>query len=388
MLPKSFEHVYEILETIEKNGEVAYIVGGAVRNYLLEKEINDIDITTSATPTQIATFFPNVIDIASEHGTVLVIHHNVPYEITTFRGLKSTLEDDLKYRDFTMNAIAMDKNGNIVDVYGGLTHLHEKRIVAVQHATDRITEDPLRIIRAIRFVSELQFSLDDTLVNVMKDEAFRLEKIATERMLQEWTKLIKGQSIQLAWKYMNTLQIALYLPLFKEKPIMMNELATITRPFSGLAEFIAYMCIQKDDFSIQHWIKKWKMPNEVRNNANKLLVYYDHYQLHGIDDMLIYDVEEALITPFIQLLKKVTKSLSKNIHRHKWMEKKQALPIESRSALVITGRDIMELFPEKRTGKWIGDLLREVEVAVVKGHLPNEKIILKEWIQCHPPVND
>src|SRR5699024_901650 len=134
MLPKSFEHVYEILEQIEKNGEVAYIVGGAVRNYLLEKEINDIDITTSATPTQIATLFPNVIDIVSEYRTVLVNHHNDPYEITTLRGLKSMLGDDLMFRDFIMNAIAMDKRGDIVYVYDGLTHLHEKRIVAVQRA--------------------------------------------------------------------------------------------------------------------------------------------------------------------------------------------------------------------------------------------------------------
>ncbi|MEJ8778138.1 CCA tRNA nucleotidyltransferase [Pseudogracilibacillus sp. ICA-222130] len=388
MLPKSFEPVYEILEQIEKNGEVAYIVGGAVRNYLLSKSINDIDITTSATPTQIATFFPNVVDIASEHGTVLVIHHKIPYEITTFRGTKNTLEDDLMYRDFTMNAIAMNKNGDIIDVYGGTTHLNEKRIVAVQHATDRIKEDPLRIIRAVRFVSELQFSIDDTLANVMKHEAFRLEQVATERILQEWTKLIKGHSIQLAWKCIEATQIALYLPLFKEKPTLMNELATMTEPFNGLAEFVAYMCIRNDTFDLQQWIKKWKMSNEVKNDANKLLLYYNHYQLHGIDDMLIYDVEEPLITPFIQLLQKVTENLSANMLRQKWMEKRDALPIKSRSTLVVTGHDIMELFPEKRTGKWIGDLLREVEVAVVRGHLPNEKIILKEWIQCHPPVND
>src|SRR3954463_7544519 len=150
-----------IIKQLETSGFQAYFVGGSVRDYLLNRSICDVDIATSATPNEVKEIFSRTVDIGIEHGTVLVLFEDKSYEITTFRtegeyqdyrrpkevSFIRNLNDDLKRRDFTMNAIAMDLNGKIIDPYNGAAAIQNKVIETVGSANERFQEDALRIMR-------------------------------------------------------------------------------------------------------------------------------------------------------------------------------------------------------------------------------------------------
>src|SRR3954451_24281467 len=158
-----FKKAIPLLEVIEKAGFEAYFVGGCVRDYLLGKKIADVDIATSATPQEIKTIFSKTIDVGIEHGTVVVIWDKETYELTTFRSdgeytdfrrpsevtFIRSLEEDLKRRDFTMNSMAMDKEGRLIDPFSGRKAIQNKIIETVGAAPDRFHEDALRMMRAI-----------------------------------------------------------------------------------------------------------------------------------------------------------------------------------------------------------------------------------------------
>ncbi|MCL2858873.1 MAG: CCA tRNA nucleotidyltransferase, partial [Streptococcaceae bacterium] len=177
VLPKEFVQALSVLEKIKSAGYEAYFVGGSVRDALLNRQIHDVDIASSAYPEEIKQIFPYTIDVGIEHGTILVLmgkEQSDQYEVTTFR-TESTYTDyrrpdavdfvrdlgeDLKRRDFTINAFAMDTDGTIIDQFDGLTDLKEKCIRAVGQATDRFNEDALRIMRAMRFSASLDFDIE------------------------------------------------------------------------------------------------------------------------------------------------------------------------------------------------------------------------------------
>ena len=139
-LPIEFKHALPVLKELNRHGYEAYFVGGSVRDVILHQTIHDVDIATSAFPEEIKEMFPRTIDVGIEHGTVLVLYHQDQYEITTFRTESTyqdyrrpdkvtfvrTLEEDLKRRDFTMNALAMTLDGEIVDLFEGIESIHEK----------------------------------------------------------------------------------------------------------------------------------------------------------------------------------------------------------------------------------------------------------------------
>ena len=170
-----FVQAVPILEKIEQAGFEAFFVGGSVRDQIIGRVINDVDIATSATPQEIKAIFPRTADVGIEHGTVLVIEKYGTYEITTFRTegnysdfrrpdsvqFVRSLTEDLMRRDFTMNSMAMDKNGKIIDPFNGKIAIEKKQIVTVGNPHERFHEDALRMMRAIRFVSQLGFELDN-----------------------------------------------------------------------------------------------------------------------------------------------------------------------------------------------------------------------------------
>lgn len=137
---EAFLMAVPVLKDIEAAGYEAYFVGGSVRDHILGKEIADVDIATSAAPEEVKTIFSRTLDVGIEHGTVVVLYNGIPYEITTFRTEAEyldfrrpsevqfirSLEEDLKRRDFTMNAIAMDKEGRLIDPFNGRGAIEEK----------------------------------------------------------------------------------------------------------------------------------------------------------------------------------------------------------------------------------------------------------------------
>ena len=199
-----------VLEQLENAGFEAYIVGGCVRDKLMGRQIHDTDITTNAIPEQIIAAFPDCKNIPTgiKHGTVTIIKNHVSYEITTYRIdgeysdsrrpdsviFTADITDDLARRDFTMNAIAMDRHGNIVDAFGGKTDIENKLIRCVGDPEQRFTEDALRIMRAIRFASQLGFDIEEKTSEAVHSMKKRLKNISKERVRDELDKLLCGKN--------------------------------------------------------------------------------------------------------------------------------------------------------------------------------------------------
>ena len=164
-----------ILETLEKTNFEAYVVGGFVRDFLLGKKSNDVDITTSALPKEIKSLFPKTIDTGIKHGTITVILNKTSYEVTTFRidgeyldsrhpkevTFTRSLKEDLRRRDFTVNAFAYNNKVGLVDYFNGLGDLKNKIIRAIDDPNKRFKEDVLRILRCFRFSAQLDFKIEE-----------------------------------------------------------------------------------------------------------------------------------------------------------------------------------------------------------------------------------
>lgn len=200
-IPKPVEY---ILSKLGEAGYEAYIVGGCVRDALLEHEPNDWDITTSALPAQVKEIFKKTFDTGIQHGTVTVLLKEGQYEVTTYRidgiyedsrhprevTFTSNLEEDLRRRDFTINAMAYHPEVGIVDPYDGLGDLEASVIRAVGNPDERFDEDALRIMRAVRFSAQLGFAIDPETALALKKFAPRLTEISNERIRDELVKLL------------------------------------------------------------------------------------------------------------------------------------------------------------------------------------------------------
>lgn len=198
------ENVQAIITTLENAGYEAYAVGGCVRDTLLNKEPDDWDITTSATPEQAKALFPRTIDTGIQHGTITVLMGKETYEVTTYRIdgeyedsrhpkeviFTSNLLEDLKRRDFTINAMAYNDRSGIVDAFDGMQDLENKIIRCVGNPTERFTEDALRMMRAVRFSGQLGYEIEPATAEAIKELAPTLSKISAERVCTELVKLM------------------------------------------------------------------------------------------------------------------------------------------------------------------------------------------------------
>ena len=205
-LPKD---VIWILDTLERSGYCADIVGGPVRDLIRGVEPYDFDITTSALPEQTKAAFAGerIIDVGIKHGTVSIIKNGEQYEITTYRIdgeyednrhptnviFTNRIEDDLARRDFTVNAIAYSPKRGITDPFGGAADIKRKIIRAVGRAEERFDEDALRILRGIRFASVLNFEIENETKMAMINRRDLLQNISAERIFVEWKKLLSGK---------------------------------------------------------------------------------------------------------------------------------------------------------------------------------------------------
>lgn len=194
-----FERAKPILNQIQQHGFEAYYVGGSVRDYLMGREIHDIDITTSATPDEIEDIFDKTIPIGKEHGTINVVYNDENYEVTTFRAEEDYVDhrrpsevhfvrdlyQDVQRRDFTINAIAMDTNYNTYDYFNGEDDIKAKQIRTVGVAENAFEEDALRIIRGIRFQSQLNFQIVNETFEAMATQISDIQYLSIERIVVE-----------------------------------------------------------------------------------------------------------------------------------------------------------------------------------------------------------
>lgn len=205
------ETALKLIEKLNMAGFGAYIVGGAVRNMLLKLPIKDYDITTDATPDEIERVFSDMrcIEKGIKHGTVGVVVGGKVYEITTYRtdgnysdhrrpesvGFVHSLSEDLKRRDFTVNAMALCKDGKIIDNFGGIEDLKKGILRAVGDPVERFTEDALRILRAVRFSSEYGFTIEEKTFDAMLLCRRYLKNVSAERIVSELTLTLGGKYV-------------------------------------------------------------------------------------------------------------------------------------------------------------------------------------------------
>lgn len=186
--------VIRIIDTLQKNNYRAYIVGGCVRDSLLGKAPKDWDITTDASTEEIKKLFDKTVDTGLKHGTVTVVINKVNYEITTFRsgplGSSHRIEDDLSLRDFTMNSIAYNNSEGFIDPFFGKRDIENMVIRAVEDPNQRYAEDPLRMLRAIRFCAALNFEIDTNTLSAISKNCGLILKVSPERIRDELTKIL------------------------------------------------------------------------------------------------------------------------------------------------------------------------------------------------------
>ena len=193
-----------VIDSLHAKGFEAYAVGGCVRDTILAREPDDWDITTSASPQQVKEIFDRTVDTGLEHGTVTVLAGSGAHEVTTYRidgeyedgrhpkevVFTSSLAEDLRRRDFTINAMAYNNEEGLVDLFDGIRDLQRKVIRCVGNPTERFSEDALRILRALRFSAQLGFKLDPATLDAIIALAPTLEKISAERIRVELNKLL------------------------------------------------------------------------------------------------------------------------------------------------------------------------------------------------------
>lgn len=219
-----------IIDIFENNGYEAYVVGGCVRDCIIGRNPEDWDITTSATPEQIKKLFHRTIDTGIQHGTVTIRMGGCSYETTTFRidgeykdsrhpsnvEFTSLLSEDLKRRDFTINAMAYSPRTGIIDMFGGIDDLGKRVIRCVGNPHDRFSEDALRTLRAVRFAGQLDFHIEENTLKAISDTALAIRNISAERIRVEITKLIMSGGPDRILLAMKTGLTKVFLPEWDE----------------------------------------------------------------------------------------------------------------------------------------------------------------------------
>lgn len=400
-LTPEFKQALPVLKTITDNGYEAYFVGGCVRNVLLDLPVNDIDIATSARPEEIKALFSRTVDVGIEHGTVMILKGDASYEITTFRTestygdhrrpdtveFVSSLEEDLKRRDFTINAIAVDQEGHVYDYFNGQQDINERLIRAVGDPNERFNEDALRMMRAVRFSAQLGFEIEEQTLLAISEQVTLLKKIAIERIHVEWVKVLTADARSQAIKYM------LQTKLFEQCPELHNKKMVLVylvqkqhgikneqQAWSILIYYILFLLPKESTFDINSFLRQWKSSNQMITNVKSIVSYLMEpskrdvwmvYQL-GID--LAIDVEEAVA--FIEG--------KGNIETIQTLY--NALPITSATELEISGTTVIEI-GDRLPGPWVGELMDKLTQDVVYGRLDNNPKALAEQVRTYLAIS-
>ena len=201
------ERVLNIMRAFRENGYDAYAVGGCIRDSVLGREPKDWDITTNALPSVIKTLFEKTVDTGLKHGTVTVVFEGEAFEVTTFRidgayedgrhpsyvEFTGKLEDDLRRRDFTMNAMAWNEEKGIVDPFGGSEDISAGMIRAIGEPADRFREDALRMLRAVRFAAQLGFEIHQRTMEAIRKNCKLINNVSSERIREELNGIMTAE---------------------------------------------------------------------------------------------------------------------------------------------------------------------------------------------------
>ena len=390
-----FLEALPVMQQLVDAGYEAYFVGGSVRDMLLHKPISDVDIATSATPQEVKEIFPHTVDVGIEHGTVMVIYHKEGYEVTTFRTEEGyedfrhpdkvtfvrSLEEDLKRRDFTINALAIGIDDQLIDFFDGIGDLERQCIRCVGDAKERFNEDALRMFRAVRFVGQLGFQVEEETKNAISLLKMNLSKVAVERMKVEFEKMIQSSYCKDALKLFVETGLYQACPLFDGKGEILLKLAEFPiKEMSVLQAWILFVDeLKLSDKEVTHLLKSWKSSNE---QIRDVLVGYKTYRARKEEEwnfFLAYDCPYEVASEVEQLLIAQSKSTS--------MEGLEAtyhsLPIRSMNDIHLNGHDIIRILKLDKKGPIIGQVLKTVEKMILEQSISNDAEVLETYVLAH-----
>ena len=385
-LPSEFVAAQPVLQRLEAAGFEAYFVGGAVRDMLLQKPIHDVDIASAAFPEEVKKQFDKTVDTGIQHGTVMVLDHGLGYEITTFRTESTytdfrrpdtvtfvrSLSEDLQRRDFTINALAMTYDGEIVDLFDGLADLSAGVIRAVGEAEVRFTEDALRMMRALRFSAQLGFQIAPDTRAALQRLAPNLAKIAVERIRVEFEKLLMGQQAAASLAMAIEDGIVTYLPGQLDQwqfDAIMTDLedqqpATIPVVWAHL---LTRSTLNESEMTT--FMRTWKTSRDLIKMATAVVPVARHiarrdlwtlYQIYDYRDVLMHVLR--LIRTDDAVIADVDAMFA-------------VLPIHHTRELRVAGG---QLIAEQivQPGPQMGRILKQIERAVVTGQVVNQPAAL------------
>nr|WP_268913106.1 CCA tRNA nucleotidyltransferase [Lentilactobacillus sp. SPB1-3]MCZ0977246.1 CCA tRNA nucleotidyltransferase [Lentilactobacillus sp. SPB1-3] len=385
--PIEFEEALPILRKIEAAGFEAYFVGGSVRDTILGREIHDVDIATSAYPEEVKQIFDRTVDTGIQHGTVMVLDHGNGYEVTTFRTESTyqdyrrpdevtfvrSLEEDLKRRDFTINALALSENGEITDLFSGLDDMKNHLIRAVGVPDERFNEDALRMMRAIRFSSQLDFDIEPETEGAIDRHAHLLEKIAIERIHEEFVKMMMGVRPNLGLNKMIEMGLAKHVPDFKDQETALKQLSQL--PLTGLDEIQIWALFafgfKYDQARINKFMRNWKSSNQLTEEVSKTALLLNEVAEGQAGNLELYKAGETAVVAADHL----AQILSLPIEPDKLASKYKQLQIKTKRDLAISAKDLITnkvLTP----GPQLGQVLNNLEQSVVENKLNNNYVEL------------
>lgn len=376
-MPKKVE---EIISRLEENGFEAYAVGGCVRDSILQRVPDDWDITTSATPMEVKALFLHTIDTGIKHGTVTVMLGKEGFEVTTYRldglysdgrhpdsiSFTSSLTEDLRRRDFTINAMAYSHSKGLVDAFFGIDDLENHLIRAVGNPLERFGEDALRMLRAIRFSAQLGFRIEEETFLAIKTLAETIQKVSMERIEKELEKLLLSTGVDRIKQVYESGMMKYIIPsldvFFKKEPEEVGKTISIMKRaiFEEKKDLfrirLSILLVNLGEKKAGEILKNLKLDNETIDIVKRLIVLY-HLPLENNRMEMRKTVHLAgkRLMPLLFSLRR-SKGLDTGEELYlKVLEKKEATEI---SELMIDGNELIQLGIPK--GKEVGEELKRL----------------------------
>ncbi|WCK56107.1 CCA tRNA nucleotidyltransferase [Aneurinibacillus sp. Ricciae_BoGa-3] len=399
-----------LLEQLERAGHTAFFVGGYVRDHFLNRPIHDLDVATSAKPEEVMALFERVIPTGIKHGTVTVLIGGVPIEVTTYRTesgyedfrrpdsvtFVSSIEEDLARRDFTMNAMAMDARGKLVDPFGGLNDLRTNVIRAVGDPATRFQEDALRMLRALRFASQLSFSIEEDTLTAIASHASLIQHVAVERIYTEWNKLLMGAQPDVMLILLVQTGAASYLPglsrVFQEaeSAARITKLTAVPncRRLSNWPSLALRWCalflltgMSSECTGIMRILRSEKKLIDECRNILELITHWRALALSPVTKEIIEEnlMKALLLRPAEILLSAASLydcySAKDSMLAEKIKQLSSLMKIKNLGELALTGRDLQECL-QRKPGSWISQTLLRLAVDVNKERVANSRELL------------
>ena len=365
---EKFNSAINILEKFNEAGYEAYFVGGCVRDYLLNDEFSDIDITTNALPEEVKQIFRKSIDTGIQHGTVTILVDEDSFEVTTFRTeddyidhrtpekveFVSDLKEDLDRRDFTINAMALDSNGKLYDYHCGERDLRNKVIKTVNNPNERFFEDALRMLRSFRFSSKLGFEIEENTLKAIKNNAELIKFVSIERIVNEFRKLLTGRGNKRSLELLLDSKLNNYIPF-------LDEISKII-DFSNYTFCQSLYILSKiNDISFEK-LKELKLSNKEIKQIKIYEKINEDFSSNVPLEIILYNYDVNDFT-FI--------AIYYNYCDKEDIEKIK-LPIKSFNDIAITSMEIISII-DKPAGPWIKEIIKKLEEDIILYKIDNTK---------------